>query len=176
MSTTPLLFVLIAFVLLLSFAYLGARRTKGSADVDQALTTVQALDIEAFRNLVDPEEEAFLRTRLPAHEFRRIKRERALAALAYAKALSRASLQLARFGDAARRNPDLAIAASGRQIAETATYLRLRTLKARVQLTLSAAFPGLGPRPLRPLLEQYDRAAHLLQNHNGLKRARGEAA
>jgi len=175
MSTT-LLFVLIAFVLLLSFAYLAVRRTKGAADVDQALTTVQALDIEAFRNLVDPEEEAFLRARLPAQEFRRIKQERARAALAYVKALSHASLQLARFGDAAQRNPDPAIAASGRQIAESATYLRLRALDARVQLTLSAAFPGLGPRPLGPLLEQYDRAAHLLQNHNGLKRARSEAA
>jgi hypothetical protein len=173
---TTLLFVLIAFGLLLSFAYLAARRTRGLADVDQALTAIQSLDIEAFRNLVDPREEAFLQARLPAQEFRRIKRERALAALAYVKALSQASLQLARLGDAAQRNPDPAIAASGRQIAESATYLRLRTLDARVQLTLSATFPGFGTRPLRPLLEQYDRAAYLLQNHNGLKRARSEAA
>jgi hypothetical protein len=175
MSTT-LLFVLLAFVLLLSFAYLAARRTKGLPDVDRSLTTIQSLDIEAFRNVVDPEEEAFLRARLPAREFRRIKRERARAALAYVKALSHASLQFARFGDAAQRNPDPAIAASGRQIAESATYLRLRTLDARVQLTLSANFPGFGPRPLRPLMEQYDRATYLLQNHNGLKRARSEAA
>jgi hypothetical protein len=176
MSTTTLLFVLIALVLLLSFTYIAARRTKGSADLDQALTTIQSLDIEAFRNLVDPEEEAFLRSRLPAQEFTRIKRERALAALAYAKALSHASLQLARFGDAAQRSPDPAIAASGRQIAESATYLRLRALDAHVQLTLSAAFPGLSPRPLRPLLAQYDRAAHLLENHNGLMRLRRQVS
>jgi hypothetical protein len=175
MSTT-LLFVLLAFVLLLSFAYLAARRTKGLPDVDRSLTTIQSLDIEAFRNVVDPEEEAFLRARLPAREFRRIKRERARAALAYVKALSQASLHLARFGDMAQRSSDSAIAASGKQIAESATYLRLRTLDARVQLTLSATFPGFGSRPLRPLLEQYDRATYLLQNHNGLKRARNEAA
>ena len=175
MSTT-LLFVLIAFVLLLSFAYLAARRTMRWPDVDRALTTIQSLDIEAFRNLVDPKEEAFLRARLPAREFRRIKRERARAALAYVKTLSHASLQFARFGDVAQRNPDPAIAASGKQIANSAIYLRLRALDARVQLTLSATFPGVGSRPLRPLLEQYDRAAHLLQNHNGLKRARSEAA
>jgi hypothetical protein len=92
------------------------------------------------------------------------------------KTLSHASLQFARFGDAAQRSSHPAIAASGRQIANSAIYLRLRALDARVQLTLSATFPGFGPRPLRPLLEQYDRAAHLLQNHNGLKRARSEAA
>jgi hypothetical protein len=175
MSET-LLFVLVALALLVVFATLAMRRTKDLPDVDQAVTAIQSLDIEAFRNLVDPEEEAFLRARLPAQEFRRIKRERALAALAYVKALSHASLQFARFGDAAQRSPDPAIAALGRQIANSAIYLRLRTLDARVQLTLSATFPGFGSRPLRPLLEQYDRAAHLLQNHNGLKRARSEAA
>lgn len=174
--TTTLLFVLIAFVLLLSFSYLAARRTKGSADVNHALTTVQALDIEAFRNLVNPDEEAFLRARLPAQEFTRIKRERALAALSYVKALSHASLQLARFGDVAQRSPDPAIAASGKQIANSATYLRLRALDASVQLTLSAAFPRIGPRPLRSLLEQYDRAACLLENHNGLMRLRRQVS
>lgn len=174
--STPLLFVLIACALLLSFAYLAARRSKGLPDIDHALTTIQSLDIEAFRNLVDPEEEAFLRARLPVQEFRRIKRERALAALAYVKALSHASLQVARFGDMAQRSPDPAIAASGRQIANSATYLRLRTLDARVQLTLSATFPAFAPYPLRSLLEQYDRATYLLQNHNGLKRSRSEAA
>lgn len=175
MSTT-LLFVLVALALLVVFAALATRRTKDLPDVDQAVTAIQSLDIEAFRNLVDPEEEAFLRASLPPQEFRRIKRERARAALAYVKALSYASLRFARFGDAAQRSSDPAIAASGRQIANSAIYLRLRALDARVQLTLSATFPGFGPRPLRPLLEQYDRAAHLLQNHNGLKRARSEAA
>ena len=175
MSAT-LVFVLIAFVLLLSFAYLANRRRKSSPDVDQALTTIHSLDIEAFRNLVDPEEEAFLRARLPARDFRRIKRERAWTALAYVKALSHASLQFARFGDAAQRSPDPAIAASGRQIANSAIYLRLRALDASVQLTLAATFPALAPRPLRSLLEHYDHASYLLQNHTGLERARSLTA
>ncbi len=58
--TMTLLFVLIAFVLLLSFAYLAMRRGRDLPNVDQALTAIRSLDIEAFRNLVDPEEEAFL--------------------------------------------------------------------------------------------------------------------
>jgi cell division protein FtsL len=175
MSAT-LLFVLVALALLVVFATLATRRTKDFPDVDQAVTAMQSLDIEAFRNLVDPEEEAFLRASLPPQEFRRIKRERARAALAYVKALSYASLRFARFGDAAQRSPDPAIAASGRQIANCAIYLRLRALDASVHLILSTIFPGFGPRPLRSLLEQYDHAAHLLQNHNALKRARSQAS
>ena len=174
--SAALVFVLIAFVLLAVFAYLATRRRKDLANLDQALTTIHSLDVEAFRNLVDPKEEAFLRARLPAAEFRRIKRERVRAALAYVKALSHASLQFARFGDAARRSPDPAIAASGRQIANSAIYLRLRALDASVQLTLAAAFPGLAPRPLPSLLDHYERATYLLQNHTGLERARIQLA
>jgi hypothetical protein len=175
MSAT-LVFVLIAFVLLLSFAYLATRRTRDLPDVDQALTAIRALDIEAFRNLVDPEEEAFLRARLPIPEFKKIKRERTRAALAYVRALASVSLQFARFGDAARRSPDPVIAASGKQIADSAVYLRLLALDAGAKLTLSAAFPSLDPHRLRSLLHQYDRATYLLVQHDVLKRAHSRAA
>jgi LPXTG-motif cell wall-anchored protein len=175
MSAT-VVFVLFGLVLLLSFVYLATRRRKNLADLDQALTTIHSLDIIAFRNLVDPDEEAFLRARLPAREFRRLKRERIWAALAYVKALSHASLQFARFGDAARRSQDPAIAASGRQIANSAIYLRLRALDASVQLTLAATFPGWTPRALPSLMNHYERATYLLENHTGLERARSLAA
>jgi len=174
--TMTLLFVLIAFVLLLSFAYLAMRRGRDLPNVDQALTAIRSLDIEAFRNLVDPEEEAFLRARLPVAEFKKIKRERARVALAYVRALSRASLQFARLGDAARRSPDPAIAASGKQIADSAIYLRLRALDAGAQLMLSAAFPSLDLHRARSLVQQYDRATYLLIQHNVLTRAHGRAA
>jgi hypothetical protein len=169
MSPT-LVFVLISITLLVLFAYLATRRTTELPDLDRTITAIRALDVEAFRNLVDPEEEEFLRASLPAQEFRRVKRERSRTALVYIKELSRVSLQFARFGDAAQRSPDPVIAAWGKRIANSAIYLRLRALDASAQLILSATFPGLQPRPLRSLLEQYDRAAGLLLNHNALRR------
>jgi hypothetical protein len=175
MSTT-LLFVLIAFVLLVLFAYFAVRRTKDVPNLDRASTDMRALDIEAFRNLVDPEEEAFLRARLPAPEFKKIKRERARVAFAYVRALSHASLQFARFGDTARRSPDPVIAASGKQIADSAINLRLRALDAGAQLMVAAAFPSLDPHRLRSLLQQYDHATYLLLQHNVLTRAHSRAA
>ena len=174
MSST-IVFVLIAFVLLVLFAYLATRRTGDLPDLDRTVTAIRSLDMEAFRNLVDPEEEEFLRASLPAQAFRRIKRERARTALIYVKELSRVSLQFARFGGAAQRSPDPVIAAWGKQIANSAIYLRLRALDASAQLLLTATFPGLHP-PLRSLLEHYDRATGLVLNHNALRRAQSQAS
>src|SRR5215467_15774953 len=118
------IFVLLALVAALVFIYLAARRVKDSHDPEAGLAAIRALDFEAFRNLVDPDEEAFLRERLSASNFRRAKRLRAQAALAYVRSLSQASVQIARLGDVAQRNPDPALAASGMKIANTATHLR----------------------------------------------------
>ncbi len=166
----PFILVFTAFLLLAVFAFLATRRSSAAVDVDRALVAIRSLDIEAFRNLVDPKEDEYLRSRLSAAAFQKVQRERAHAALAYVKALSEASLQFARLGGAAQGSPDPAIAASGRQIASSATYLRLRALQATVSLTISAVIPGLRPRPLHSLLDQYDRATQLLQHHNGLQR------
>lgn len=175
MSET-LLFVLIALALLLVFSTLATRGARDSRDPDGALATIRTLDIEAFRNLVDPDEEEYLRAELSPSEFRKIKRERSRAALAYVKALSHVSLQFARLGSAAQDNSDPALAAIGRQIATSGTYLRLRTLDANLRLRVAIAFPGLPAHPLRSLLEQYDHAACLLLNHNGLARSENRAS
>ncbi len=169
-------FVFLGFLLLVFFVYRAAPRGREHEKSDDALTTIHSLDIEAFRNLVDPEEEVYLRAKLAPKEFRRIRRKRAHAALAYVKALSEASLQFARLGGAAQRSPDPEIAASGKRIANSATTLRLRVLEANLRLSLAAAFPGLGPRPVRSLLEQYDRAAQLLHSHHTLARARKQTS
>jgi len=174
--TATLVFILLALILLAVFAVLATRRGKDQTDLERALAQLRSLDIVAFRNLVDPLEEAFLRSRLPAREFKKIKRERAQAALAYVKALSHASLQFARFGDVAQKSADPAIAASGQQIANSAVNLRLQALNATVRLSLTAAFPTLPAHPLRPLLEQYDRAQYLMLKHSGLMRAESRAS
>lgn len=174
--STALIFVIIAVLLLGLFTSLAARRNTRVASLDEAAATIRSLDIEAFRNLVDSEEEAFLRTRLPAREFRKIKRERAWAALAYVRALSDVSLQFARLGDAARQSLDPAVAESGKQLVSSALYLRLRTWDAGAQIIMSAAFPSLSPRSLRSLLGRYDRAIHLLLDHDTLNRVQRQAS
>ncbi len=50
-------YVVIAVVLVALFAYLAARRSRDPLTIDKARALMGSLDIEAFRNLVDPEEE-----------------------------------------------------------------------------------------------------------------------
>jgi hypothetical protein len=166
-------FVVAAFALLPLFAYFAARRFLDLRNIEHAGDSLRSLDIEAFRNLTDPAEEQFLRSELPPLEFKKIKRERAQAALAYVTVLSRASLELTRFGAAAQRSADPTLAALGRDIANSAINLRLQTLKASANLRVATAFPGLSARPLGALLDQYDRSIQLMQAHSSLQRARG---
>jgi hypothetical protein len=174
--TETLVFISLAIVLLAVFASLAIRRNQPVPRLEQAMAALRSLDVEAFRNLVSSEEEEFLRARLAPHQFVKIKRERARAALAYAKILSDASLQFARFGGAAQRSPDPVLAASGKEIANSAVYLRLRALDANVRLRFSALFPSLPLHPVRPLLEQYDRATYLMVKHSGLARSESRAS
>ena len=63
------------------------RLAKGRALPIQVLENpaehMRAVDLEAFRNLVDADEEEFLRANLPSAEFRRIQLERLRAAVEY---------------------------------------------------------------------------------------------
>ena len=175
MSAT-LFFLLLAFLLLATFGYIAKRRRGPLPDLDAALLTIRSLDIEAFRNLLDENEELYLEAHLQRGQFRRIKRERAIAALAYLRVLSDAGLQFARFGSTAQQSEDPEVAASGRQIANSAIQLRLRAIEAGMHLIFAAAFPRHKSRSLSALTEQYDRATHLLIRHTTLMRTTSQAA
>jgi hypothetical protein len=175
MSAT-VMFVLFAIAFLSLFAVLAFRRTRGIPDFDSTVATIQSLDVEAFRNLVDPDEDAFLRAHLPPGKFRTLQRERARAALAYAKELSRAGLQFTRIADVARRSPDPEVAAWGKQVADSAIELRISALRASVRLAVAAAFPGLRLRSSHPLFEHYARAVRLVLTPDALQRVQIPAA
>jgi len=169
-------YLAVAVVLLATFAIIAVRRSRRVPSLEHAVAALHSLDAEAFRNLVDSTEEEFLRQRLPSAQFRNIKRERIRVALIYVSALSEISVEFARFGGAAQRSSDPAIAASAREIANSAVYLRLRAIEATARLTVALAFPRLRPHPVRSLIDQYDRASHLMVAHRGLTRFESRAS
>ena len=73
-----------AFFALGILVYVAIRSRTRAVDLEKAVNDFRSLDIEAFRNLVDPAEEAFLRDNLSPRKFRAIKRQRMWAALIYA--------------------------------------------------------------------------------------------
>ena len=143
-------------------AYVAIRSRTRPVDLEKALLAFRSLDIDAFRNLVDSAEEAFLRDNLPPRKFRKIKRQRAWAAFVYAREAGRAASALARIGQAAQRSSDPEIAASGVQVAENALRLRLQTIRTGLYLLTEILLPDLQSRSLPRLVDQYDRAAETL--------------
>jgi hypothetical protein len=142
--------------------YSAIRRRTSPRNIEMAVQAFRSLDIGAFRNLVDRDEESYLRDNLPPRKFREMKRQRAWAAFLYAWEAGKAAAALAMVGQAAQRSLDPRIAASGAQVAESALRLRLQTLKVGGLLLTEFVLPGLQSRPIPSLVDQYDRSATAL--------------
>jgi len=99
------------------------------------------VDLDAFENLTDPEEEEYLRENLSSAEFRRIQRLRIRAAKMYVAALSQNASTLVAVGQSARFHPDPEIAASGQQILQGALRLKVWCAVSFVRLNTALLFP-----------------------------------
>lgn len=154
--------VAVAFFALAILVYVAIRSRTHRVDLEKAVQEFRSLDIEAFRNLVDSAEEAFLRNNLSPKKFREIKRQRAWAALIYAWEAGKAATALAKVGQAAQRSSDPKIAEPGVQLSENAFRLRLQTIRACLRLLTEILLPDLPSRSLPPLVDQYERAAETL--------------
>jgi hypothetical protein len=154
--------VAVAFCALGIVVYIAIRNRTRQANLEETVQVFRCLDLEAFRNLVDSDEEAFLRNNLSPKKFRAIKRQRAWAAINYVREAGRAAAALAMVGQAAQRSSDPKIAASGAQVAENAFRLRLQTIRASLLLLTEIVLPGLQSRPIPALLDQYERSAETL--------------
>lgn len=165
--------VVVGLIALAVLLYAAMRSRTSPGDLEEAVQAFRSLDIEAFRNLVDSDEEAFLRDHLPLRKFREIKRQQAWAAFLYAWEAGRAATGLAMLGQAAQRSSDPKIAASGAQAAENAFRLRVQTFKAGLILLAGVLFPDLQSRPIPALVDQYERSAETLFLIGRVSSARG---
>jgi hypothetical protein len=111
--------------------------------VEALARQMRTVDIEAFRNLLDPGEEQYLRAHLPAREFRRVRRQRLRAAAEYVHCASRNAAVLIRLGEAARHSPEASVVEAGTRLVESATQLRLFAFQATSKLYLGMVFPAL---------------------------------
>lgn len=129
------------------WAFRGSRRTNRPEDL-------QALDLDAFLNLMDRREEEYLRAHLQPAEFRKVQRKRLSAAVEYVSAISRNAGMLLQVGEAARRSEDRAIAESGQRLVDSASQVRLRSAAAMLKLRLAMVLPGTSLETAR-VVESY---------------------
>jgi hypothetical protein len=104
----------------------------------------QPVDLDAFRNLTDPQEERYLRERLTAKDFRCIQRQRLGAALGYVRRVAHNASILLRLGEAVRRNSDPEVARTAGELVESALRLRMYSLLAMGLLYARILLPSVG--------------------------------
>jgi len=152
---TTIVLVLGAFVTLFALLHLARRQALAVRWLHDPAAHLRPVDLEAFRNLIDAGEEQFLRAHLPPGEFRRIQKERLLAAAEYVLAVAHNATVLLRLGQAARSSPDPSIATSGGSLADTALQLRLVAFRSLAVLYLRVILPG-SHVSLAGLAERYE--------------------
>ncbi|MGA7380277.1 MAG: hypothetical protein WBX03_05455 [Terriglobales bacterium] len=103
---------------------------------------IRSVDLRAFRNLTDPEEEEYLRLNLPPADFRRIQRERLRAAVEYIRCAAFNAAVLMRVAEAARHSPDPATVQAAARLIDNAIRLRSYALRAIPKLYLAMVLPG----------------------------------
>jgi hypothetical protein len=119
------------------------------------LDQIRAVDLDAFRNLMDPEEEEYLRLNLSPADFRRIQRERLRAAVEYIQCAAFNAAVLMRFAEAARRSSDPATVQAAAKLIDNAIRLRTYAFQAVPKLYLAMVFPGRRFSPAR-VAESYE--------------------
>ena len=117
---------------------------------------IQPIDVEAFRNLVDPSEDEYLRRRLSGADFRAVRRERLLAMAAYVRIASRNAALLVRMGETALSAGDTHTADAARQLVDNALLLRRNAAFALLKIYVALAWPNSG-LAAAPVLHGYER-------------------
>jgi hypothetical protein len=134
---------------------LAVTRSLQARESDGLAATIQAIDIEAFRNLINPAEDDYLRRRLPPAQFRGVRRERLRAMAAYVQVASRNATVLVRVGEVALASGDPRISGAAQEVVNDALLLRRNTTVALARIYLALAWPNSGFAAVR-VVDRYE--------------------
>jgi hypothetical protein len=139
--------VLLAIAALCAILYFARNSRRPAGNLDQLAAQLRPVDVRAFRNLMDQDEEQFLRENLPYREFRTIHCQRMLAAAEYVRCASRNAAILVTLAQAAQQSTDPKIAAAANRLLENALHFRLYALRTIPFLHMAIVFPGIRRTP-----------------------------
>jgi len=134
--------IFVAIVLPLGLLWLAKGSMVPSSLLENPAQHLRYVDVEAFRNLIDPAEEEYLRQRLVTSEFRKIQRERLFAAVDYIAGAAHNAALLVRLAEAARHSSDSATVLAAEKLLASAIQLRLYAFRAIIQLYFEILLPG----------------------------------
>ena len=154
--TLAIILVIAAAVGLIFILGMTVTRSLRVSEKSSLAAKIQPIDVEAFRNLIDPAEDDYLRHRLTASEFRLVRRQRLRAMAAYVQAAGRNAAVLVLMGQVALSAPDAETAEAARRLVDNALLLRRNAAFALLRIYVALAWPNSGLAAV-PILHGYER-------------------
>jgi hypothetical protein len=151
----------LALVAILRFAFSQHLQTRRSLALNGKIHPV---DIDAFRNLINPAEEEYLRRNLSSGQFRVVRRERLRAVVAYIHVVAENAGVLVAVGESALASGDRRLAEPAQALVNDALLLRRNATAAMARIYIALAWPSSGFAAIRVAdrYEQLSGAAMLL--------------
>jgi hypothetical protein len=143
----------LALAVILSVAVSRSLQGRKSAGLSG---TIRPIDVKAFRNLINPAEDDYLRKRLPPSEFRVVRRERLLAMAAYVRLAANNATVLVRVGQTALAGGNPRVAEAAHQLVNDALLLRRNATVALARIYLALAWPNSGLAAVR-VADRYEK-------------------
>lgn len=154
--TLAIILVLAAAVALAVIFRIAVTRGLQVSAASSSAPQIHPIDVEAFRNLIDPAEDEYLRRRLPPRQFRVVRRARLRAAAAYVQVAARNAAVLVYIGEVALASNNPSTLEPARQLVSEALRLRRNTALALAKIYFALAWPGYGLAAVR-VADHYDR-------------------
>jgi hypothetical protein len=152
MTTAILVFAVISLFALYKTAKGSAPEIHSLEELKGRTLTVHA---EAFHNLVNADNDSFLREHLSGEKYRALQKEKHRLYELYLKRIIHNSTVLIRLGDLAARDADPAIAESGTNLSNTALQLRVYAISLLIKVKMQSVLPNLGV-PSMNIMHLYD--------------------
>ena len=154
--TLAIVIVIAAFLSLVLILRIAVSRSLVISASADSPAQIQPIDVEAFRNLVNPLEDDYLRRHLPASHFRRVRRARLRATSAYVRAAGRNAAVLIRIGESALSTGDPKTSGAARVLVNDALMLRRNATFALIRIHVALVWPDSG-LAAAPVIDGYGR-------------------
>jgi hypothetical protein len=154
--TLTIVLVLAAAAALALILYTVAVRRGEIVSIARGAAQIQPVDIQAFRNLIDPAEDDYLRRHLAPKALRRVRRARLRAMAAYVSQAGRNAAVLARIGEGALDSNDAASREAAARLVNDALLLRRNAALTLLKIYVVLAWPN-SSRGAVPVVEGYER-------------------
>jgi hypothetical protein len=143
--------IIAALVIVIGFRSAVRGFASDVSDPELLLQHTRPIDLDAFRNLIEPDDDAYLHNHLSSYSLFRVRQARCLAAIEYVQMAAQNAAILVRLGQAARSSHEARIREDGRELLGLAVETRILAGLALVQLSIAFALPWWHPSLQRML-------------------------